>query len=629
MAKLETHNITQNLPSDDNNQKNQLIQGTILEGRYLIEGILGVGGMGAVYKARDLRFNVVKNVAIKEMINLARDELVRETIVKNFEREANILATLSHQAIPTIYDYFTRNDRSYLVMELISGKNLEVLLTENPSFFPESQVITWAIELCDVLNYLHNHKPTPIIFRDMKPANIIINPENHVVLVDFGIAKTFQSGQKGTMIGTEGYSPPEQYRGEATPLVDIYALGATLHHILTKKDPRIEAPFTFSDRPIRKINPNVSVELEAVINTALQYNPADRFQSAAEMKDALIAAAKKTGLLADIAVPTTHFIDHQNIKPFWEFECEDEIRGSATYHDGILFVGSYDTNLYALNAETGDFIWKYPTDGGVVTKPVVFDNNVYFGSEDGLLHVVSLHSGRITWTYYTDMPIRSSPVITEMHVFFGSDDGNLHVVNAANGRRVLLIDAGSPIRSSPVIHNEFVYFGAESGDFWCTDFRGNVKWRTKAKRAITGSAYIDEDIVYYNSMDATLYSLDAKSGWVIWRYRLGKGSISTPTGVDHYIFTGSIDHNIYAIDKRTGKEVWRYTTEHQVTGSPVIYKDSLYCGSVDGNLYCLEYKTGRLRWQFATEGPITSTPIIHNDVIYITSFDHKVYALPA
>ncbi len=596
----------------------------------MIEGILGIGGMGAVYLARDLRFNVVKNVAVKEMINLARDELVRETIVKNFEREANILATLSHQAIPSIYDFFTRHNRSYLVMELIAGKNLEVLLTENQSFFPEPQVITWAIELCDVLNYLHNHKPNPIIFRDMKPANIIINPDNHVVLVDFGIAKTFQSGQKGTMIGTEGYSPPEQYRGEATPLVDIYALGATLHHLLTKKDPRIEAPFTFSDRPIRKINPNVSVELEAVVNTALQYNPADRFQSAAEMKDALIAAARKTGLLSDVAAaPVTHFMDHQNIKPFWTFECEDEIRGTPTIHDGILYVGSYDTNMYALNAETGDFIWKYATEGGIVTKPVVFENNVYFGSEDGSLHVVSLHSGRIAWTYYTEMPIRSSPTIAEMHVFFGSDDGFLHVVNASNGRRVLKFDAGSPIRSTPIVKNNLVYYGTENGDFWCTDFKGTVKWRTKAKRAITCSAYFDEDIVYFNSMDSTLYALDAKSGWVMWRYRLGKGSISTPTGLDHYIFTGSVDHNIYAIDKRTGKEVWRYSTEHQVTGSPIVYKDSVYCGSVDSKLYCLEFKSGRLRWQFQTEGPITSTPIIYNDVLYITSFDHRIYAIPA
>ena len=225
-----------------------------------------------------MRFTVVKSVAVKEMTNRAREELVRDTIVKNFEREANILATLNHPAIPKIHDYFTIGTQSYLVMEFVQGNSLEFLLNQSQGFFPESQVITWAIELCDVLQSLHSHHPEPIIFRDMKPANIMISPDNRVILVDFGIAKTFQSGQKGTMIGTEGYSPPEQYRGEASQMVDIYALGATLHHILTRKDPRIEPPFTFSERPIREINPSVSLELESVVNTALQYNATDRFK---------------------------------------------------------------------------------------------------------------------------------------------------------------------------------------------------------------------------------------------------------------------------------------------------------------------------------------------------------------
>ena len=159
--------------------------------------------MGAVYRARDLHFpNVVKRVAVKEMISQVRDPAMRDTLIRNFEREANILATLEHPAIPRIYDYFSQNDRSYLILEFIDGKDLEALLAESQGFFPESQVIQWAIELCDVLSFLHHHKPEPIIFRDMKPSNIMINNFGHVVLIDFGIAKTFQIGEKGTMIGT-------------------------------------------------------------------------------------------------------------------------------------------------------------------------------------------------------------------------------------------------------------------------------------------------------------------------------------------------------------------------------------------------------------------------------------------
>ncbi|HAD05725.1 MAG TPA: protein kinase, partial [Anaerolineaceae bacterium] len=247
---MDTHRITQSFSGGQGPVK-QLQTGFVLVDRYLIQDVIGVGGMGSVYRARDLHFpNVIKLVAVKEMINQARDPLVRQTVVQNFEREANILVTLNHPSIPKIFDYFSHEERSYLVLEYINGKDLEAILNESEGPISEDKVITWAIEICDVLEYLHNHKPEPIIFRDMKPSNVMINQQGHVVLVDFGIAKMFREGQKGTMIGTEGYSPPEQYRGEASPLADIYALGATLHHLLTKRDPRMEPPFSFAERPI-------------------------------------------------------------------------------------------------------------------------------------------------------------------------------------------------------------------------------------------------------------------------------------------------------------------------------------------------------------------------------------------
>ena len=256
------------------------------------------------------------------------------------------------------------------------------------------------------------------------------------MLVDFGIAKSFQVGQKGTMIGTEGYSPPEQYRGEAGPLADIYALGATLHHALTRRDPRLEPPFSFGERPLRKINPAVSVELEAVINTALQYNAGDRFQSAVAMKEALVAAGRKTGILDRIGTTTTSIPSPGGIKPIWSFQCEDEIRGAPLFYDGTVYVGSYDHNLYSINAADGTLKWKFATDGGVVTRPAVFEENIYIGSEDKLLYVVSTRTGKIVWTYYTEGCVRSSPRIAEGHVFFGSDDHHIHAVNLTSGRAV-------------------------------------------------------------------------------------------------------------------------------------------------------------------------------------------------
>jgi len=625
---LETQRITQSYDNSHGGQpQRQLSAGTTLAERYLIQEVIGVGGMGSVYRARDLHFpSVVKLVAVKEMINMAPDPAVRQVIVQNFEREANLLATLNHGSIPRIYDYFSQNDHSYLVLEFIHGKDLEAIISETDGFLSEEQVLTWGIELCDVLDYLHNHKPDPIIFRDMKPSNVMINHNGDVVLVDFGIAKTFQTGQRGTMIGTEGYSPPEQYRGDATHLADVYALGATLHHALSRRDPRLEPPFSFNERPLRRINPAVSAELEAVINTALQYNPEERFPSAAEMKSALLAAGRKTGLLS--RVPTTN-LSAAGIKPLWTFQCEDEVRGTPTYYQGSILIGSYDNNMYALNAADGKFLWKYATDGGVVSRPGVYEGNVYFGSEDKSLHVVSARSGKVVWTYLTGGPIRSSPRIAEGHVFVGSDDEYLHAINLGTGRAAWKFETAGPIRSTPFVADELVYVGSESGDFLGIDFRGTLKWRFQSKRSITSSPFAEKQVVYFSSMDGTLYALDARNGWAIWRFRLGKGSIVSPAVSDNMVFTGAADGFIYAVESQNAREVWRFRTEHQISGSPVIYKDALYCGSVDGVLYCLESKTGRLRWKFATQAAITGTPLVYDDIVYIGSTDKQVYALLA
>jgi len=624
---LDTKHITQSLGGDESSRR-QLQSGTTLVKRYHIQDVIGVGGMGSVYRARDLHFpNVVKLVAVKEMVNMAPDPLVRQTIVQNFEREANLLATLSHPSIPRIYDYFTEDDRSYLVLEFVHGKDMEAIINDTNGFLPEDQVLSWGIELCDVLSFLHAHKPDPIIFRDMKPSNVMINHNGDIILVDFGIAKTFQTGIKGTMIGTEGYSPPEQYRGEATPLADIYSLGATLHHALTRRDPRLEPPFSFAERPLRRINPNVSSELEAVISTTLQYNPGDRFPSTAAMREALMGVARKTGALSRItsALPA----QSSAIKPLWAFKCEDEIRGTPALQQGSLFVGCYDNNLYAINAADGQFQWKYATDGGIVSRPAVYEGNIYFGSEDRRLHVVSMRSGKVVWTYYTEGKVRSSPRIAEGHVFIGSDDHYLHAVNLNTGRAVWKFEAADAIRSTPYVANELVYVGAESGDFYAVDFRGDMKWRFQSKRAVTSSPLAHGQAIYLVSLDGTLYALDAKNGWPLWRFRLGKGSISSPAIADDLIFLGAADNFIYCVDIRTAKEAWRFRTENQVSSSPTIYKDSLYCGSVDGSLYCLEYRSGRLRWKFATKGPITGSPLVFDDIVYIGSTDHHVYALLA
>lgn len=610
--------------------------GATLQNRYLIQGVLGVGGMGSVYRARDLRFpNVTKLVAVKEILNLAPDPSIREMIVKTFEREANILATLSHPSIPQIYDYFTQGDRSFLVQEYIEGKDLEAYLIDTPGLLSGETVVDWATQLCEVLSHLHAHKPDPIVFRDMKPSNIMLDQHNRIRLIDFGIARGFSAGQKGTMIGTEGYSPPEQYRGEASPAGDLYSLGATLHHLLGKQDPRLEPPFSFGERPLRKLHPGVSAELDAIITKALSYNPADRYPSTQAMKEALLGLreARTTALGAGPGQPAATLgapvARAGEAAPLWQFRCEDEVRGSACVANGALYIGAYDNNLYALSLADGRLLWKYATDGGLPGSPVIHHDLVLIGSEDHRLHAVSARSGRIQWAYYTDGPVRATPRVAEGHALVGSDDFYLHAVNLSTGRRAWRVMAAGAVRSRPAVSNESVFFGAESGDFYCVDFSGEERWRYRAKRAITSSPLLNNGVVYFGSHDGQVYAIEAVSGWTIWRFRTAKAVVASPALAGPLLLIGGADHNLYAIDTRTAREIWRFETGGQVTSSPAVAGDSVYFGSVDGMVYALEVTTGRLRWKFPSGGPITSSPVVDHDVVYIGSLDGHVYALAA
>ncbi|MGA6970368.1 MAG: protein kinase [Candidatus Binatus sp.] len=258
--------------------------GTVLQGRYQIERLLGGGGMGMVYLAHDQRL-ANRPCAIKEMVDHFIDQAQRIEANEYFAREADTLAQLKHQAIPAITDRFELANRHYLVMEYVEGRNLEEELAARGEPLPEGLVIDIARQLCDVLAYLHGLVP-PIIYRDMKPSNVMLNPNGRVVLVDFGIARLFKAARKGTMIGTLGFAPPEQYQGLVDPRSDIYSLGATLHYVLTGRDPEKFPPFSFP--PVRELRPGVSSNLAGAIDAALAYEMDGRPGRVQDFRDMML-----------------------------------------------------------------------------------------------------------------------------------------------------------------------------------------------------------------------------------------------------------------------------------------------------------------------------------------------------
>jgi outer membrane protein assembly factor BamB/tRNA A-37 threonylcarbamoyl transferase component Bud32 len=606
-----------------------LLPGSMLQERYEILKFLSKGGMGAVYLARDMRFpSVEKLVAVKEMISTIRDSVTSRISLETFEREANILASLSHSAIPKVFDYFHHRHRVYLIIEFIEGTDLESLLAEIDYPLPQEKVTDWALQTCDVLSYLHSHKPSSIVFRDMKPSNIMLRKDGRVVLIDFGIAKVFQAGKRGTMIGTEGYSPPEQYRGISEPRGDIYALGATLHHLLTRRDPRKQPPFTFHDHPISAFNPTVTPELEAIVSRALEYEIEDRYSSADEMQlDLLKVLRSSDGPVTTIV--SRRFDTSDERAPIWSFHCEDEIRSSPVVFENAVYFGSYDHSLYSLEAETGKERWKYSTDGGVVSSPCVWNETVFFGSEDQVLYAVYTRTGRIVWTCPTDGRIRSSPKQEYEHIFFGSDDHHVYAVSAKSGQELWRFDGGAPVRSSPSISGESLIFGSDDGTVYSLDVQsGELKWKTRAGQTVQSTPTVAHDLVYVGSGDSSLYALDLANGWSVWRYRTRGRVISSPMVDGNTVYFGSNDHHIYAVDSRTGTLIWKYATRGPVVSSPKAVDGKIYTGSVDGDLYTLDARTGDMLWRFSTSGSIVGSPSIGDGVVFVGSTDHTMYAVP-
>src|ERR1700687_381281 len=257
---------------------------TIIGGRYRVIKPLGGGGMKLVYLAEDLRL-AARSCALAEMVDSFTSPDTQKQAIAAFQREADMLAQLSNEHIPRVFDRFSDQNRHYLVMEFIDGITLEQKLKDAGGYLPEGEVIDVALQVLDTLEYLHNLEP-PVIYRDLKPSNVMMTPSGQVKLIDFGIARLFQPLSNATMIGTQGYAPPEQYRGKVEFRSDLYALGATMHHALSGRDPALEPPFSLP--PLRSLCPDVTPARAELVDQALKYDVIMRVADAAEFRHRLM-----------------------------------------------------------------------------------------------------------------------------------------------------------------------------------------------------------------------------------------------------------------------------------------------------------------------------------------------------
>ncbi len=250
--------------------------GTVIEEKYEILKEIGRGGMSVVYLANDTRLN--RNWAVKEVRRKGSSKN-DEVVVNSLLAEADMVKRLDHPALPRIVDIIDNGETIYIVMDFIEGEPLSKILADcGPQ--PEEKVIGWAMQICDVLSYLHSQKP-PIIYRDMKPANIMLKPNGNISIIDFGIAREYKEQNRAdtTILGTKGYAPPEQYTGQTDARSDIFALGMTMYNLLTGVDPGSGGPC----KPVSQLNSGLSEGIETIIGKCIEPAAENRYQSCGEL----------------------------------------------------------------------------------------------------------------------------------------------------------------------------------------------------------------------------------------------------------------------------------------------------------------------------------------------------------
>ena len=277
----------------------------------------------------------------------------------------------------------------------------------------------------------------------------------------------------------------------------------------------------------------------------------------------------------------------------WRFTTKGSVTSSPVLSEGVVYVGSGENNLYAIDAMTGEDKWRFATKDSVTSSPVVSNGVVYVGSRDTNLYAIDAMTGKMKWRFATKGAVTSSPAVSNGVVYFGSEDKNLYAIDAVTGKEQWRFATGHCVDSSPAVSNGVVYVG---------------------------------------SRDNNLYAIDAVTGKEQWRFATGDwsasgGSVySSPAVSNGVVYVGSWNRNLYAIDAVTGKEQWRFATGDRVSSSPAVSNGVVYFGSEDKNLYAIDAVTGQEKWQFATKGNVESSPAVSNGVVYVGSLDKNLYA---
>jgi serine/threonine protein kinase/outer membrane protein assembly factor BamB len=312
----------------------------------------------------------------------------------------------------------------------------------------------------------------------------------------------------------------------------------------------------------------------------------------------------------------------------WAFRTFGPIDASPLVSGGVVYAGSDDSTLYAVDAKKGEQLWIFRARDDIRTTPAVSGKSLFFGSDDDSVYALSTKNGDLLWSFATGNDVRSSPIVADKLVIFGSDDNRLYAVDRTTGEEVWHFETRGNVVSAPAVSGAAVYFGSCDNTLYAVSTAdGKELWRHRVGGDVRSGIAVTGKAVLFGCDDDNLYALDKQTGEELWRFETGGDVVSCPAVDRNTVYFGSEDGRLYAVKLETGALAWLFETQGDIHSSPTLTERSVLIGSDDGNTYTVSLSDGVERWRFPTEGKVRSGPVVSGGVAFFGSRDGYLYAV--